>query len=179
MIKENRMIMIGSTGRNSGKTTFGSEFIKKHKENHKIVALKVTTIEKRNMKCPRGGEGCGVCTSLKGNYDIREEKNPGDIKDTQRLKKAGAEKVYWIRAYPEYLSQAFEDFLSLLDDVDIILCESNSLRKYVKPGIFVMIDNAKDGKKTALDVIQYADYVFPQIDQDDALKIVNNLTIEV
>lgn len=178
MIEEKRMILVGSTGRNSGKTTFSTEFIKKYKEDYKIVALKVTTVANRHMKCPRGGEGCGTCTSLMGNFDIRIEEKVGDLKDTQRLKKAGADRVYWIRSYPEFLTQAFEEFLELVKDTDLIICESNSLRNYVKPNIFIMIDNSKDKKKTAQAVYDHATYIYPQIEAEDAKKILEQLDIE-
>lgn len=178
MIAEERMILVGSTGRNSGKTTFSTEFIKKYKDDYKIVALKVTTVESRHMKCPRGGDGCGTCTSLMGDFDIRIEEKAGQVKDTQRLKAAGADRVYWIRSYPEFLTQAFEEFLKLVEDADLIMCESNSLRNYVEPRIFIMIDNSKDKKKTAKKVYDHADYIFPQIEAEDARKILEDLTLE-
>lgn len=179
MLEEKRMVMVGSTGRNSGKTTLSSEFIKKYKDKYKIVALKVTTIQERSMKCPRGGEGCGVCTSLKGNFDIRQEHGVGDVKDTQRLKKAGAHGVYWIRSYPEYLTEAFGEFLGLVEDADLIICESNSLRSYVKPGTFIMIDNAKDPKKTAQEVMGQADLVFGQLEEEDARHVLEDFNLGV
>lgn len=179
MIEEKRMVMVGSTGRNSGKTILSTELIKKYKEDYRIVALKVTTIEARDMKCPRGGEGCGVCTSLRGDYDIRIEEESGDIKDTQRLKKAGADRVYWIRAYPEFLSRAFEEFLGLVEDADLIICESNSLRNFVKPGIFIMIDNTDNKKQTAQAVYDYADFTYSQLDHEGAREILKSFEIGV
>lgn len=177
MLKDQRMIMVGSTGRNSGKTTFSTEFIKKYKDDKRIFALKVTTIEKRDMKCPRGGEGCGVCTSLVGNYDIREELARGQVKDTQRLKDAGAERVFWIRAYPEYLEEAYQDFLDLAEEADLIICESNSLRAYLEPRTFIMIDNSKKPKSSAENVRHLADMVVGQLDEEGARDLANKLDL--
>ncbi|WP_406542459.1 hypothetical protein [Clostridium ljungdahlii] len=53
------MILIGSTARNSGKTTLAVSIINKYKLSRPVVALKVTTIQDKNGKCIRGGEGCG------------------------------------------------------------------------------------------------------------------------
>lgn len=166
MISENRMIMIGATGRNSGKTSLATEIIKSLKHKKKIIGLKITTIGSRDAVCPRGGEGCGVCTSVEGNYDILEEVGSGTDKDTIRLLEAGCESVYWIRTHKEHIVEAFEEFLELAVDADLIVCESNSLRHYVEPYLFIMIKNTSDEfiKPTAAAVMDYADHIVPKYD---------------
>jgi hypothetical protein len=67
------MILIGSTARNSGKTTLASLIINRYKLNRPVIGLKVTTIHDKNKRCIHGGEGCGVCSSLKGNFQITED----------------------------------------------------------------------------------------------------------
>lgn len=171
MLNNEKMIMIGSSGRNSGKTTLSVELIKKYKNANKVVALKVTTIGSRKLSCPRGGEGCGVCTSLQGEFDIREEVLSGKVKDTQRLKEAGANRVFWIRAYKENLEDAYLAFEKLGLDYDLLITESNSLRNILKPGFFLMIKNTPEDKmkETSKEVIGLADLVVEDIDQETRL----------
>lgn len=181
MIIENRMIMIGATGRNSGKTSLACEIIKNYKDSLNVVGLKITTIESRDMLCPRGGEGCGVCTSVTGNYDIIQEMGSGTDKDTVRLLDAGCSSVYWIRTHKEYILNAYEEFLEIAKDADLIICESNSLRHYVKPHLFIMIKNTSDAfiKPTAASVIEYADYIISKYDVLESKSFTNELLVNL
>lgn len=155
------MILIGATGRNSGKTTLASGLIKALKKEKTVIALKVTTIKERNGKCPRGGEGCGVCSNVQGNYQLIEEKNTVGKKDTALLLKAGADKVYWLKVMQDSMAEGFEAFLNNIPQDAFVICESNSLRHIVKPELFVMIKNTSDTqiKASAKAVIEKADLV--------------------
>ena len=70
MIKLDKMLMIGSAGSNVGKTELACALLNTFGKNHDIVGIKVTTIKDKDGQCPRGGEGCGVCSSLDGNFCI-------------------------------------------------------------------------------------------------------------
>src|SRR4030042_3331361 len=98
MIKLRNMILIGSSGRKSGKTRLACALIKKNADKMEITGLKVTTIKERNGECPRGGRGCGVCSALKENYLLTEEHSTKGKKDTALLLKSGAKKVFWLQA---------------------------------------------------------------------------------
>jgi len=156
------MILIGSTARNSGKTTLAISIIKKLKLIKLIVGLKVTTIVEKNGKCIRGGEGCGVCSSLKENFEITEELNTANNKDTSILLASGAERVYWLKTLKSDIYEGFDQFMSLIPKDCLIVCESNSLRKVVNPGIFIMVKGSenKQIKKSAMEVINQADIVY-------------------
>jgi len=65
-----------------------------------IAALKVTTVTRNDGTCPRGGEGCGVCSSLKSDYLITEETDADSSKDTCRMLAAGALSGLWARRAP-------------------------------------------------------------------------------
>ena len=67
-IRVPRMLLIGSMGRDSGKTLVACSVIIRLKGEHKVVGLKVSTIHTNERRCLRGGEGCGVCTSLEEDY---------------------------------------------------------------------------------------------------------------
>lgn len=162
-LKAVHMVLIGATGRNSGKTTLAIQIIEALKEHIPIVAFKLITIKEHGDICPRGGQGCGICKGLKDCFDIIEEKGSG-TKDTMLLKKAGADKVFLIRAFKENLREALKEALKLVPENALILCESNSARLVVKPAVFIMIKSstAPDVKLTAKAVMQYADVILPQ-----------------
>ncbi|GKU26764.1 hypothetical protein [Clostridium folliculivorans] len=157
----NQMFLIGSTGRNSGKTTLATALIEKFKKEFLIIALKITTIEHKDGKCPRGGDGCGVCTNIQDNFELIEEVSTSSNKDTSLLLKAGAEKVYWLKCLQSHLDEGMEYFMSVIPKNSLIICESNSLRNIIVPGSFVMIKNVGNNiaKKSASAVISKADFI--------------------
>lgn len=142
-----------------------------------MIALKVTTIQDKNGKCIHGGEGCGVCSNLKGNFEITEELNAGNNKDTSLLLAAGAEKVYWLKTLKNNISEGFNTFISQIPENALIVCESNSLRKVVNPGVFIMIKNSKDSqmKKSASEVIDQADITIENSFNNDFEKVIKEI----
>ena len=62
MIKLDGMLMIGSAGANVGKTELACALIKKISKSTDVIGIKVTTIRVKDGQCPRGGNGCGVCS---------------------------------------------------------------------------------------------------------------------
>ncbi|WP_369703000.1 hypothetical protein [Clostridium moutaii] len=171
------MILIGSTARNSGKTTLAISIINKYKLIRPVVALKVTTIQDKNGKCIHGGEGCGVCSSLKGNFEITEELNLSSNKDTSLLLAAGAENVYWLKTLKNNIYEGFKEFITQIPENALIVCESNSLRKVVNPGVFVMIKNTQDSqmRKSASEVIDQADIIIENNFNDNFEKVIKKI----
>ncbi len=163
------MILIGSTARNSGKTTLAVELIKRFKGKKTVIGLKVTTIAKKNSGCIHGTAGCGVCTSMTKDFEIIEELNPTGNKDTAMLLASGADKVYWLKTLFSHAAQGLEAVLKKIPAEALIVCESNSLRKVVQPGVFIMVKNMEDSqiKKTANEVIDQADIVYENNLQDN------------
>lgn len=163
LLQASHMVLIGATGRNSGKTTLALQIIRAFQDKMPIIALKLITIKNHGDICPRGGHGCGICKGLKGCFDITEETGTG-TKDTMLLKKAGAEHVYLIRAFKENLREALEEAMKLVPEDALILCESNSVRLAAEPALFVMIQSSTSPviKPTAEAVMEYADVILPQ-----------------
>ena len=161
MIKLDGMLMIGSAGANIGKTELACALIKKFNKNKAIIGIKVTTIKAKDRQCPRGGRGCGVCSSLEGNFCITQETDADSGKDTARLLAAGAAKVFWMRVMKTHLKEGLAALLDKIGPDAVSLCESNSLRQVVKPGLFLMVRD-KDPRmwKSSADVVKkYADKV--------------------
>lgn len=161
MVKLDGMLLIGSAGQNVGKTELACALIRKFSKSSPIVGIKVTAIRARDGKCPRGGQGCGVCSSLDGNFCITEETDRNSHKDTARLLKAGASRVFWLRVMKAYLIEGLTAMLDMVGPDTVLVCESNSLRQVVEPAVFLMVRGRKAGawKNSAQDVKKYADRI--------------------
>ncbi len=158
MIELAGMLMVGALGRGSGKTELACSLIKKFNSKCDIVGIKVTTIEDADAGCPHG-PGCGACSSLDGDYDITEEADSESDKDTCRMLAAGAGRVFWLRAMKTHLEEGISALLDIIGNDVICVCESNSLRQVVEPGLFIMVKGrCEEGSKaSAKEVAQYAD----------------------
>ena len=151
-------LLIGAAGRNAGKTELACALVDRHKP---VAAVKITVVRPENTGgCPRGGEGCGVCSSVNDTpYWIREETDPSSPKDTSRLLAAGASPVLWLCCRQAALPEALDALLPLLPDRPVI-AESNSLRHLVTPSLFVMV-RLKDDRAFK----PSARAVLPQVDR--------------
>ncbi len=161
MIKLDGMLMIGSAGANIGKTELACALIRKFSKSKPIIGIKVTTIKAKDGQCPRGGQGCGVCSSLEGNFCITQETDADSGKDTARLLAVGAAKVFWLRVMKTHLKEGLAALLDKIGADAVSLCESNSLRQVVKPGLFLMVRGKEPRmwKSSADAVKKYADKV--------------------
>ena len=161
MIKADGMLMIGSAGTNVGKTELACAILRKFGPSREIVGIKVTTIEEKDGQCPRGGQGCGVCSSLQGDFCITLEADKSSNKDTGRLLSAGASRVFWLRSLKSRLHEASTALLQTVGSDAVSICESNSLRHVVEPGLFLMVERAAQQvwKKSAQEVKKYADRI--------------------
>ena len=171
------MILIGSTARNSGKTTLASLIINRYKVNGPVVGLKVTTVHHKNRRCIHGEKGCGACSSLEGAFQITEELNASSNKDTSLLLAAGAHKVYWMRTMENNIYEGFEAFAAKISENVLVVCESNSLRTVVNPSVFIMIKNSSNCqmKKSASQVIDKADIIIENDFNDNFQQIVEEI----
>ena len=168
MIELDTMLMIGSAGSNVGKTELACALLRKFCKKTHIIGIKVTTIEDTDGQCPRGGEGCGICSSLDGDYCITEENDSISGKDTARLLAAGASRVLWLRTRKTHLNEAVTDLLDKIDPASVSICESNSLRNVVKPGLFLMVQDPalKIWKNSAQQVKKYTDRIIASNSND-------------
>jgi molybdopterin-guanine dinucleotide biosynthesis protein A len=133
------MVMIGAAARNVGKTGFACDLIRRRACEGIVIGVKITTVLERFAGCPRGGSGCGVCDSLSAGYEIAEETRCRGGKDTERMLAAGAARVFWLRVHPEHMAEAVQDLLRQIPHHAAIVCESNSARTAVAPGVFLAI----------------------------------------
>lgn len=180
LLKIEQMILIGSTGRNSGKTTLAIELIRKWRHKFPVIALKITTIKNKNGKCPRGGQGCGVCTNIKGNFELLEEHNETKNKDTSLLLASGADKVFWLKCLNNHIYDGINFFMNQIPKDALIICESNSLRNVVIPGSFIMLKNIENDiiKQSAKEVIDSADIIVKNDFENSIKTLAEKVKIE-
>jgi molybdopterin-guanine dinucleotide biosynthesis protein len=131
------ILLIAGTGRNSGKTTFACEIIKKFSPLYPIVAVKVSSHFHRNAES-------GIVIQNQENLHIAEETNASTSKDSSLMLAAGAKKTYFIMASDNMLGEALHTILSLVEKTDFIVCESGGLRNWVVPGLFFMMHGANN-----------------------------------
>ncbi|MDR2518427.1 MAG: hypothetical protein LBD13_03315 [Spirochaetaceae bacterium] len=182
MIRADHMILIGSSGRNAGKTTLAAALINRWKGLFPIAALKITSIANRSHQCPRGGEGCGACSSLGAAPFVLEEEAPqaGSEKDTARLLHAGADQAFWLRSLFGALEEGYRAFLEKAPPDALVICESNSLREAVAPACFIMVRNSGETemKPAAARVAALADITVQSALTDDFSRLFDRLTVE-
>ncbi|MCF6242925.1 MAG: hypothetical protein L3J74_16475 [Bacteroidales bacterium] len=150
------ILLIGGATRNVGKTTFTCSIIENISKKHLITGLKIKTIYAGDDFF-HGKER----NPLTENYQIIEEKNAAANEDTERMLKAGAHRVFRIKAKNDFLNDAFNDFYSQIPKNSLIICESNSLRNILKPAFFLLIKhkNSGDMKPSAQKLAPLADKI--------------------
>lgn len=154
-----QLLQIGSTGRNSGKTTVALKLIQRFKAHYPIIGVKIITIKGARGQCQRGGVGCGICTSIDGGYAIDEEHKTGS-KDTMKMLRAGCQRSFLLRTFTDDLLTGFREILTQIPQNSLLICESNTLRTQLKPGLFLMMDNQTSRPKvTAQQVYDQADLI--------------------
>jgi len=170
MTRISRLLMIGSVCRNSGKTELACMVIREFHKKHKIIALKVSTHYTDDIHFHKN--------PFDGNYSIIKDTDKSTDKNTARMLKAGASEVYWLRTKIEYIDVAIKEFLSNIGKNCFIVCESNSLRKVVHPGVFIMIDNNSEIKSSAIEVMGKADIIINSNGKDFFNFDISNIAIE-
>ncbi|MBN1944414.1 MAG: molybdenum cofactor guanylyltransferase [Bradymonadales bacterium] len=135
-------IMIGAASRNVGKTEFACALIRQHLAEQTVIGVKVTTVKPDEGPCPRGGEGCGVCNLHGQAYCIIEEKESGGEKDSNRMLRAGARTVLWLRVMRQHLAEGIGELLKLIPLDALVVCESNTARTALEPGVFLVVREA-------------------------------------
>jgi len=154
--RQKGLILVGGAKRNVGKTTMVCKIIEHFTKTESIVGLKFKTIYEGDSYF-HGKES----NQLFSRYLLTEEFDFDSVEDTGKMLSAGAQRAFLLRSKSEYLSEAFSFFLSKLQNTDLIVCESNSLRKIVEPDIYLFIkDKANQNMKpSAVELEKFASKV--------------------
>ena len=130
-MKIHNLLIIAGTGTNSGKTSLACRIIESFPDL-KITAIKIT---------PHFHETTPglVLKSEQEGFVVYEETNGDSSKDTSRMIKAGAAKVYFAKVKDNKLFEAFIEIMKEVPAGTPIICESPALRNFVEPGVFVIM----------------------------------------
>jgi len=162
------LLIVGGTGRNVGKTECICRLIAKVAPMHDLYALKVSTVlpDEEMFHGRHAGDDC-----LSGR--LAEEFRHTGTKDTIRMLRAGAKRVFYLRSDGVDIKKGFQEFLHTIPAGAAIICESNSLGDIVEPALLLVV-KARDGevKPRALPQLARADLViisdgqsgFPQLE---------------
>lgn len=147
MIEDKRFIIIAGTARNVGKTTLACQIIQ-HLAQVNIVALKFITLKDDGI----------VHSHHKDieTFGVYKEKDLESSKDTVKMLKAGAKESYLLVCKEAYIEDAITDFRKRLSLTDVVVVESASLRNYISPKMFVIVD-----RKDAIEKKPYINKLMP------------------
>lgn len=156
ILHDKNLIIIGGTGRNVGKTTLAIEIIRNTSKQNPVIGLKVST-HKKGEEVFHGDHAPMDVTT----YRINVEKGILPHKDTAAMLRAGATEAYYIETRDEYVPSAWNEFnRSYNHSHKPVVCESRSLRKHVKPGLFILLINPENTKDSSFQYKELADYIY-------------------
>ncbi len=147
------MLMAGAAGRNLGKTQFLCQAIREQNLTSPVIGIKVTAFDDVEGSIQADQLLTKTYRSIEGNFVVTHEKSGDDNKDTHRMYRAGADRVYWLRAKRSYLEQALDALFKTMEEdyVDLenacLVCESGGSRNFIEPGLFFIIQEHNDKLK--------------------------------
>lgn len=127
------LVVVAGTGRDVGKTAFVCELISTFSTRTEVYGLKVSSIQPDEGIYHGDHSGCGA-------RGVLVEETRADLdKDTSRMIRAGAARVFYLRGDDEQILAGFDAFLATIPPHAAIVCESGSLWKFVEPGLLIMV----------------------------------------
>lgn len=151
-----KIITVSGSSSGAGKTTVAERLLRELKG---WSALKVTLLH--YGACPINRD-CGACENLDSKFSIISNRKiiEEEGKDTQRLKKAGAEQVLWLRSKPEGLRQGLKQSLLSLKRAKGVIVEGTSVLKYLKPDLAIFVKKKNSIlKRSAREVLKKVDLI--------------------
>jgi len=147
------LLIVAGTGRNSGKTSLVCRICEEWSYSAPLVCIKISNHFHKLSS--------SHVLYKSGQFSIYEETEAISDKDTERYLKAGASKVFFIEADRELVYIAFQKIREYLPLNAAIICESGTLRRFIKPSVFVMIHTiGAKPKESAKDLLALADKVY-------------------
>ncbi len=148
MLNYPHLLLIGGTGRNVGKTEFTCRLISRIAASRQVYALKVSAMypDERTF---HGRHEYGA-----SDFCLFEECRSESGKDTARMLRAGAKRVFYLQGEDNRILQGFNELIRKVPAATPVVCESNSLGNFVQPGLHIMITSpsteVKDRAKVQL-----------------------------
>lgn len=130
-MKYDNLLLVSGSGRNSGKTTFACSVIEQFR-NLEIISIKISPhfhVASQDLVHISGGPG----------FEIYNETSLLSTKDSSRMLKSGAAKVFYVQSEEEGIMKAFTEIYAVLPSEHPVICESPALINYLDPGLFIMM----------------------------------------
>ena len=131
---DDHLLIVGGTARNVGKTEFVCRLLRKISRNFPVYGLKVSAI------FPDEGIYHGDHASDKTDHPLVEETRSDTSKDTSRMLRAGACRVFYLRSEDDGILAGYKEFRRQLPPDAVIVCESNALGEHLKAGLHIMVN---------------------------------------
>jgi len=131
-----QLLLIAGTGRNTGKTTFACQILRKFSPVKTIYSIKITPHFHRNIQS-------GKVILQTTNLYIAEETDSSTTKDSSLMLDSGAQKSFFVMATDQNLMEAFQKISQMIPSDSFIVCESGGLRHHVVPGLFFMMNKTE------------------------------------
>ena len=160
--------MVGGHTRNIGKTSVVEGIIRATQELN-WTAAKITQFG--HGVCSVNGEACG-CAVSEHQFSITEERQKQTTTDTARFLAAGARRSLWVRTKQGELTTALPAFKKRIEDDEFVIVESNSLRRFMTPSIYLQVlDTANpDFKASAQQYFDLSD-AFVLVDRGGRMSV--------
>ena len=96
-------------------------------------------------------------------------------KDTSRMLRAGADKVYFAKVWDDQLLDVFNKIMELVPENIPVVCESPALRNFVEPGVFLIITSETINKHKDINHLKALPHLMLRLEE---LKDTESLPIE-
>ncbi len=133
----NNLLLIAGTGKNVGKTTLARKLIKNVSKTQLVIGLKISPHKHTESKEAQQ-------KYIHPHFSIYEEFDKEGTKDSSRMLKAGASRVFYVEAEDRFIGHAIEKLKADFGKNTPIVCESGGLRNFVKPSLFLICRNKKN-----------------------------------
>lgn len=155
------MALLGAAGRKSGKTELACSLIRRFGKRWPLVAVKITPVDDILEERPPVEGGTLFSHQPERGFFLWQERNPQGSKDTSRLLRAGAARVFWLVVTPDRTREGLDELLRIVGPDSPMICESNSLRLVAEPGIFLLVRNSNPDrhKRSVALVGRYVDRI--------------------
>ncbi|MBV9183206.1 MAG: hypothetical protein JO356_18035 [Acidobacteria bacterium] len=149
------IIVIGGQSRNVGKTSVVAGLIEAL-PSYAWTAIKITQFG--HGRCSVNGKACH-CSTPDHRFSISEEKQPSTKTDTSRFLRAGAKRVFWVRAEQGRLGEVVPALRGLLSQAENSIIESNSIVRFIRPDLYLTVldPGIEDWKMSAWTLVERAD----------------------
>jgi hypothetical protein len=129
-----RLLVISGSGKKVGKTKLAVSLIRSFKYDFEVTAIKIS----RHF---HKVENVEMLYGEVESYSIYEEKSVQPVKDSSKMKHAGAARALFIQAIDSKVGEAFLKCLEYVDEYSPLICESGSLGNTIRPGLAIHITN--------------------------------------